>query len=123
MIKKSIAILVTLSFCGIACAKSSFIACPNNLKAVNNGTILKTKSGSWEVTVESGNNIYIPTSVPGLMRTKDSQGVKLVCYDDSKSPFPKYIENRKPIYNVYFTYKGSCKKPYVNKEKNGFECN
>ncbi len=100
MIKQSIAILVTLSVCGIACAKSSFIACPGNLKAVNNGKTVQTKSGRWDVSITTGSNINIPSSVPGLMRTEDSKGVKLVCYDDSKSPFPKYIENRKPIYNV-----------------------
>ncbi len=123
MIKQSIAILVTLSICGIACAKSAFIACPSNLTVTSSGQAIKTKSGSWGVTIDSGSNIHVPTSIPGLMREKGTTDYKLVCYDDSKSPFPKYIENRKPIYNVYFTYKGSCKKPYVNKEKNGFECN
>lgn len=123
MIRQSIAILLTLSVCGIACAKSSFIACPGNLKVASNGQIIKTKSGSWDVTIESGHHIHVPASIPGLMREKGTTNHKLVCYDDSKSPFPKYIENRKPIYNVYFTYKGACKKPVVNKVKNGFECN
>ncbi len=122
MIKQSIAILITLSVCGIACAKSSFIACPGNLKVANSGQTIKTNSGSWEVTITAGNNIHVPKSVPGLMRTDNPKILKLVCFDDSKSPFPKYIENRKPIYNVYFTYKGSCQKPVVNKTKNGFEC-
>lgn len=123
MIKHSIAILLSLSLCGIAFGKSSFIACPSKLKVTSDGQVIKTKSGSWAVTIESGRNIDVPTSIPGLMREKGSTVHKLVCYDDSKAPFPKYIENRKPIYNVYFTYKGSCKKPTVNKEKNGFYCN
>lgn len=123
MIKQGIAILLTISLCGAAFAKSHFIACPTKLKVSSDGQVIKTKSGTWGVTIDSGSNIEIPTSIPGLMRVEGSTNYKLVCYDDSKSPFPKYTQNRKPIYNVYFTYKGSCKNPTVDKEKNGFHCN
>ncbi|OGT32710.1 MAG: hypothetical protein A3C44_00335 [Gammaproteobacteria bacterium RIFCSPHIGHO2_02_FULL_39_13] len=123
MIKQGIAVLAMMSVCGIACAKPAFIACPGNLKSVNNDETLKTKNGTWRVEVTEGKNIAVPKSYPGLIRTSVPGAPGLACYDDQQSPFRKYTQDRRPIYNVVFYYKGSCAKPLVDKEKNGFHCN
>jgi hypothetical protein len=120
MIKQCVILFAALSVVGAADA--GFIACPMNIKSVENGKTIKSNSGSWKVVFTAKNmpvSVPIKASYPGLVKTVVEGKAGLVCYDDDKRPDGSV---GRPLYSVEFHYSGNCNDPRIDTSKNGFWC-